>query len=146
MCRGKQSPCFPPASPRFEGILEQSCPLSPLEYRRIWAVALTGADTSARLRKMAPTRKTKRNSGQGSNAIPRTSKSLKNKADKNVAAHAEAVRQMVDPLFEQQLKVYEQAVQHFQQQKLAKAKELLEKAIAGPSKEQIGRASCREML
>jgi len=51
-----------------------------------------------------------------------------------VAAHAEAVRQMVDPLFEQQLKVYEQAVQHFQAQKLAKAKELLEKAIAGPSK------------
>jgi tetratricopeptide (TPR) repeat protein len=65
---------------------------------------------------------------------------LKNKADKHVAAHAEAVRQMVDPLFEQQLKLYEQAVQHFQAQKLAKAKELLEKTIAGPSKELADRA------
>jgi tetratricopeptide (TPR) repeat protein len=47
---------------------------------------------------------------------------------------------MVDPHFEQQLKLYEQAVQHFHQQKYAKAKELLEKAIAGPSKELADRA------
>jgi tetratricopeptide (TPR) repeat protein len=64
---------------------------------------------------------------------------LKHKED-NTAAHAEAVRQMVDPLFEQQLKLYEQAVQHFHQQKLAKAKELLEKALVGPSKELADRA------
>lgn len=47
---------------------------------------------------------------------------------------------MVDPLFEQQLKLYEQAVQNFHQQKLAKAKELLEKVEAGPSKELADRA------
>ena len=89
---------------------------------------------------MARNRKAKRTIGRSAAAPSRTSKSLKNKADKNVAAHAEAVRQMVDPLFEQQLKLYEQAVQHFQAQKLAKAKELLEKAIAGPSKELADRA------
>ena len=47
---------------------------------------------------------------------------------------------MADPHFEQQLKLYEQAVQHFQQQKLAKAKELLEKVMVGPSKELADRA------
>jgi tetratricopeptide (TPR) repeat protein len=70
----------------------------------------------------------------------RKSKTLKKKTDNSSAAHAEAVRQMIDPLFETQLKYYEQAVQHFQQLKLAKAKELLEKAIAGPSKELADRA------
>ena len=89
---------------------------------------------------MARITKAKRASGRDSGSPSRKSKLLKNKADKNVAAHAEAVRQMVDPLFEQQLKLYEQAVQHFQAQKLAKAKELLEKAIAGPSKELADRA------
>ncbi len=67
-------------------------------------------------------------------------KSLKSKEASKVAAHAEAVRQMVDPQFEQQLKTYEQAVQHFHQQKFAKAKELLEKVQAGPSKELADRA------
>jgi len=89
---------------------------------------------------MARNTKSKRAGGRASTASSRKSKSLKNKADKNTAAHAEAVRQMVDPLFEQQLKFYEQAVQHFQQQKLAKAKELLEKAMTGPSKELADRA------
>ena len=90
---------------------------------------------------MARTGKTrKRSGGRESGSSSRNSKSLKHKADSKTAAHAEAVRQMVDPLFEQQLKVYEQAVQHFHQQKLGKAKELLEKAIAGPSKELADRA------
>src|SRR5437879_13863212 len=47
---------------------------------------------------------------------------------------------MADPQFEQQLKLYEQAVQHFHQQKYSKAKELLEKAMTGPSKELADRA------
>jgi tetratricopeptide (TPR) repeat protein len=89
---------------------------------------------------MAHTGKTKAGSGRGSNSTGSKAKSLKNKADKSVAAHAEAVRQMVDPLFEAQLKLYEQAVQHFHQQKLAKAKEFLEKVLLGPSKELGDRA------
>ena len=47
---------------------------------------------------------------------------------------------MVDPAVEQQLKHYEEALQHFQQQRYAKAKPLFEKALAGPSKEFADRA------
>jgi tetratricopeptide (TPR) repeat protein len=47
---------------------------------------------------------------------------------------------IVDPAVEQQLKVYEEALQHFQQQRFAKAKPLFEKVIAGPSKEFADRA------
>jgi tetratricopeptide (TPR) repeat protein len=65
---------------------------------------------------------------------------LKSKEVSKIAAHAEAVRQMVEPQFEQQLKIYEQAVQHFHQQKFVKAKELLEKVEAGPSQELADRA------
>jgi tetratricopeptide (TPR) repeat protein len=104
------------------------------------AGALTRQTASARLRKMAPTRKRRRSDGQRTKAPSRTSKLLKIKVDKSTAAHAEAVRQMVDPHFEQQLKLYEQAVQNFQQQKFAKAKELLGKAMAGPSRELADRA------
>lgn len=89
---------------------------------------------------MARSSKTKHGSASKATSHGRPSKSLKSKTDKGVAGHAEAMRQMVDPLFEQQLKLYEQAVQHFHQQKLAKAKELLEKVVQGPSKELADRA------
>src|SRR5438270_4932521 len=83
---------------------------------------------------------TKRSSERKSSGPIRKHKSLTNKSVNSAAAHAEAVRQMVDPQFEQQLKLYEQAVQQFHQQKFAKAKELLEKVMAGPSKELADRA------
>ena len=90
---------------------------------------------------MARSRKpAKRSPSRGRNGPSRGRKLLKNKEEKRLAAHAEAVRQMVDPQFEHQLKIYEQAVQQFQQQKLLKAKELLEKVLAGPSKELADRA------
>jgi tetratricopeptide (TPR) repeat protein len=85
-------------------------------------------------------RTTKRGGERKSSGPSHKSKSLKNKDVNSVAAHAEAVRLMAGPHFEQQLKLYEQAVQHFQQQKLAKAKELLEKVMVGPSKELADRA------
>jgi tetratricopeptide (TPR) repeat protein len=78
--------------------------------------------------------------GSGARSLAHGAKGLKNKKLTSAAGHAEAVRQMVDPQFEQQLKVYEQAVQIFHQQKYAKAKELLEKTMAGPSKELADRA------
>jgi tetratricopeptide (TPR) repeat protein len=81
---------------------------------------------------------TKRASRAGS--VKSNRKPLKSKEVSKIAAHAEAVRQMVEPQFEQQLKIYEQAVQHFHQQKFVKAKELLEKVEAGPSKELADRA------
>jgi tetratricopeptide (TPR) repeat protein len=85
-------------------------------------------------------KKPKQGDGPGSRALPHSSKGLKNKQVSSAAGHAEAIRQMVDPQFEQQLKIYEQAVQIFHQQKYAKAKELLEKAVIGPSKELADRA------
>jgi tetratricopeptide (TPR) repeat protein len=97
-------------------------------------------ETSVRLPKMARSGKTTKRTKHGASAPSRSRKPLKSKEDSKVAAHAEAVRQMVDPLFEQQLKLYEQAVQHFHQQKFVKAKELLEKVEVGPSKELADRA------
>jgi hypothetical protein len=81
---------------------------------------------------MARTGKPTKRSRAATSSPSRTRKLQKNKEVSKVAAHAEAVRQMVDPQFEQQLKLYEQAVQSFQQQKFAKAKELLEKVEVGP--------------
>jgi tetratricopeptide (TPR) repeat protein len=47
---------------------------------------------------------------------------------------------MVDPRIQQQLKQYEEAVRYFREQKFLKAKQILEKVIAGPSKELADRA------
>jgi tetratricopeptide (TPR) repeat protein len=55
-------------------------------------------------------------------------------------AKAKIPRPVVDPAVEQQLKLYEEALQHFQQQKYAKAKTLFEKILGGPSKELVDRA------
>jgi tetratricopeptide (TPR) repeat protein len=49
-------------------------------------------------------------------------------------------RPVVDPAVEQQLKFFEEALQHFQQQRYAKAKPLFEKVLVGPSKEFADRA------
>src|SRR5215469_928102 len=89
---------------------------------------------------MARTGKQSKRGKRTASSPVRSRKSLKSKENSRMAAHAEAVRQMVEPQFEQQLKTYEQAVQNFQQQKLAKAKELLEKVQSGPSKELADRA------
>jgi tetratricopeptide (TPR) repeat protein len=47
---------------------------------------------------------------------------------------------LTDPAVDQQLKIFEEALQHFQQQKYQKAKPLFEKVVAGPSKEFADRA------
>jgi tetratricopeptide (TPR) repeat protein len=46
----------------------------------------------------------------------------------------------VDPAAQQQLKLYEEAVRYFQQQKLHKAKQALQKVRTGPSRELADRA------
>jgi tetratricopeptide (TPR) repeat protein len=55
-------------------------------------------------------------------------------------AKTKAPKAVVDPVVEQQLKVYEEALQNFQQQRYSKAKPLFEKVLAGPSKEFADRA------
>src|SRR5215469_14785855 len=52
----------------------------------------------------------------------------------------ESLRPAVDPASEQQLKAFEEAVQHFHQQKYAKAKPMFEKVLSGPGKDLADRA------
>jgi tetratricopeptide (TPR) repeat protein len=61
-------------------------------------------------------------------------KELKSKAKSN------SVRVPVDPAAVEQLKQYEDALQHFQEQRYGKAKPAFEKALIGPSKECADRA------
>ncbi len=69
-----------------------------------------------------------------------SSKLLKKRGMTNGAgAHKQAV-ELMDPRVQQQLKQYEEAVRHFNQQKFHKAKQYLEKVIAGPGKELADRA------
>jgi len=52
----------------------------------------------------------------------------------------EGLRPLIDPGTEQQLRAFEEAVQHFQQQRYAKAKPEFEKVVAGPGKDLADRA------
>jgi tetratricopeptide (TPR) repeat protein len=113
--------------------------LAPALHGRLRAVPLTISKSSVRLPEMPRTGKSKKRA-VGARASSSSRKPLKSKEVSKIAAHAEAVRQMVEPQFEQQLKIYEQAVQNFHQQKFVKAKELLEKVEAGPSQELADRA------
>jgi tetratricopeptide (TPR) repeat protein len=56
------------------------------------------------------------------------------------SARRKPVREVVDPAIRQQLKQYEEAVRYFNQQKFLRAKQALEKVIAGPSRELADRA------
>jgi tetratricopeptide (TPR) repeat protein len=52
----------------------------------------------------------------------------------------EPPRALVDPLVEQQMKAFEEAVQNFHQQKYAKAKPVFEKVVNGPGRDLADRA------
>lgn len=90
---------------------------------------------------MARTGKTaKRRSARSSRASAPRPKLLKAKAISSSGAGRKQPREIVDPRVQQQLKQYEEAVRYFQQQKFHKAKQTLEKALGGPSKELADRA------
>jgi tetratricopeptide (TPR) repeat protein len=77
---------------------------------------------------------------RGSGSSHGNHKALKKK---NLAASAKAKTLPPDPdapAKQQQLKLYEEALKHFQQQKFAKAKETLEDVVKGPSRELADRA------
>lgn len=65
---------------------------------------------------------------------------LKNKSLAKKAAPRKSPEELQDPLVQAQIKLYEEAVQSFQQQKYQKALHALEKVAAGPSKEIADRA------
>lgn len=81
----------------------------------------------------------KRRSGRSRQASASRHKTKKTKALKARVAR-KPPREVVDPAIKQQLRQYEDAVRYFNQQKLHKAKEALEKVVAGPSHELADRA------
>jgi tetratricopeptide (TPR) repeat protein len=91
------------------------------------------------IRPMAKAQKSSGGSGRGKATSKVKSKQHK---DKKLAA-APPQRggvEMVDPLVQAQMKVYEEAMALFHQQKFQRAKQELEKVMAGPSKELVDRA------
>ena len=83
---------------------------------------------------------TKRGGRRSSPPAPGRPKSLKKKAIQEKVGARKKPREIGDPRVQQQLKQYEEAVQYFHLQKFHKAKQVLEKVIAGPSKELADRA------
>jgi len=98
---------------------------------------LTEAHAFASIRAMAKVHKS-----SSSRAKPSAQLKVKSKKNNNLPA---AVPQrggveLVDPLVQAQMKLYEEAMSLFHQQKFQRAKQELERVIAGPSKELADRA------
>jgi tetratricopeptide (TPR) repeat protein len=70
-----------------------------------------------------------------------SSKPLKNNALEETPVSRGGALEVSNPEVERQLKLYDEAIEYFQQQKYLKAKQALERVIAGPSKELADRAS-----
>ena len=98
------------------------------------AASLTEVAAFASIRAMARAQKSSGGAGRGKTASKPKSKQHK---EKKLPAHP-APRggvEMVDPLVQAQMKVYEEAMGLFHQQKFQRAKQELEKVLQGPSKE-----------
>jgi tetratricopeptide (TPR) repeat protein len=67
-------------------------------------------------------------------------KSMKQKGLTSKSGKARLPQILVDPAAEEQLKLYEEALQQFQEQKYAKAKTVFEKVLTGPGRECADRA------
>ena len=116
-----------------------------LSYRKLGPLTLLAA--SASMPPMARSGKTvkRRSSSRARAAAPRPNV-LKKKPLTSAAAAKKAAKDLVDPRAQQQLKLYEEAVQYFQQQKWHRAKELLQKVLAGPGKELADRAQMHSRI
>jgi tetratricopeptide (TPR) repeat protein len=93
------------------------------------------------MRFMAKARKLSSRSSVHSKGTARSqSKSRKNKTLPPPPPAQRGGVELVDPLVQAQLKVYDEALSLFHQQKFARAKQELEKVLEGPSKELADRA------
>ena len=130
-----------PRRPAAAGLEPISNPSFPVPARRRpngltrLAAVLIVANRMRRLKR----KKSRRVRGACSASASRPSL-LKKKTLAEPKTKARCCKPLVDPGTEQQLQAYEEALQHFQQQKYAKAKPLFEKVIAGPKKELADRA------
>lgn len=101
---------------------------------------LTDDFSSVSMRAMAKVRKPTSGSSSRSKAIAKShSKLMKKKPLPPPPAQRGGV-ELVDPRVQAQLKLYDEALALFHQQKFAKAKQELEKVLEGPSKELADRA------
>jgi tetratricopeptide (TPR) repeat protein len=94
-----------------------------------YAARMVANGKSARRRNARSTR--------GSRNVP---KLLKAKAVGAGSRGRQSSRELVDPAIQQQLKLYEEALKFFQQQKFHRAKQILERVIEGVGKELADRA------
>jgi len=101
---------------------------------------LTKAQPSASIRAMAKPQKC--SSGSSGRAKPSSSAQSKLKKKNNLPSPLpqRGGVEMVDPRVQAQMKVYEEAMALFHQQKFQRAKQELEKVLEGPSKELADRA------
>jgi len=101
---------------------------------------LTKAQPSASIRAMAKPQKS--SSGSSGRAKPSsgTQSKLKKKNNLPPPLPQRGGVEMVDPRVQAQMKVYEEAMALFHQQKFQRAKQELEKVLEGPSKELADRA------
>lgn len=91
---------------------------------------------------MAPSHKSrKRRRTRSRRGGAARSKNNKTKALEKKNSSRQHAAIFIDPVAQQQLKLYEEAVRYFQQQKLHKAKQALLKVQGGPSKELADRAA-----
>jgi tetratricopeptide (TPR) repeat protein len=102
---------------------------------------LTPDSSSVSIRHMAKAHKPSSGSHSHSKGAARSSsKSQKKKAFPPPPPAQRGGVELVDPLVQAQLKVYDEALALFHQQKFARAKQELEKVLEGPSKELADRA------
>jgi predicted Zn-dependent protease len=128
------TPYFSPMPPF--GNASRSCP--PQIAR---SHPLTPESSSASIRSMAKARKPSSGSSRHSKGTARSqSKSQKKKTFPPPPPAQRGGVELVDPLVQAQLKVYDEALSLFHQQKFARAKQELEKVLEGPSKELADRA------
>jgi tetratricopeptide (TPR) repeat protein len=84
--------------------------------------------------------KAQKSSGSRNKPAAPTKPKMKKKNALSVQVPQRGGVEMVDPLVQAQMKVYEEAMSLFHQQKFQRAKQELEKVIVGPSKELADRA------
>jgi tetratricopeptide (TPR) repeat protein len=87
-----------------------------------------------------PSKPSKRTKARGGASSANRARLLKRNSLPAKKGKATVFHPLTDPAVDQQLKIFEEALQHFQQQKYQKAKPLFEKVVAGPSKEFADRA------
>jgi tetratricopeptide (TPR) repeat protein len=101
---------------------------------------LTDSKAFASIRAMAKAQKSSSGAGGRGKSSSTSSSKVKKKSNLPEPPPQRGGVEMVDPLVRAQMKVYEEAMALFHQQKFQRCKQELEKVLEGPSKELVDRA------